>query len=134
MLTAIDVLGSFPLQTLYKARARGLREWPCQICLESADVGLMLEGYILPETSRDVQFETLHLQIQQMEAKQDITHAKLDAASAERQQIMAQAAEMTRRVLRAMMDEARNGPRLFTLSPIRFNPNIEICVNSPAKN
>ena len=103
--------GSFPLDTLYKVRAKGYREILCQTCVKPSDVGRLLEGYALPEESFSAQLAEMQRQLQQV-------LAKLDVAAAERQQIMAQAAEMTRRVLRAMMDEARNGPRLFTLSPI----------------
>ncbi|MCP4515112.1 MAG: hypothetical protein GY824_07795, partial [Delftia sp.] len=94
--------GRFPLKTLRKARAKGIRELRCQNCLEETGVGRLLEGYVIPP-------EPLSQQLAETEAR---LLAQLKEATAERQLILAQSAEMTRRVLRAMLDQARNGPRL----------------------
>jgi GTPase SAR1 family protein len=104
--------GQFPLDTLWKARAKGRRDYPCPKCVEDISIGRLLEGYVTPD-------EPLREQLAEI-----IT--RLEEAKADRQRILAQSAEMTRRVLRALLDEALNGPRLFTLSPIdptrRFDP------------
>ncbi|MCB0200221.1 MAG: leucine-rich repeat domain-containing protein [Anaerolineae bacterium] len=103
--------GRFPLETLHRARAKGIRDLRCQVCLEEIDVGRLLEGYVTP-------VEPLSQQLAMLESK---LLAELTKASVERrhlQGILAESAEMTRRVMRALLDEARNGPRLFTLSPI----------------
>lgn len=97
--------GRFPLKTLQKARTRGLWQLRCQTCLEESDVGRLLEGYVTPAAP-------LSQQLAEMEAR------LLAQFTAGNQLILAQAAEMTRRVLRALLDEARNGPRLFMLSPV----------------
>ncbi|MCP4540322.1 MAG: hypothetical protein GY832_24555 [Chloroflexi bacterium] len=96
--------GRFPLQTLHRARAKRIRELRCQTCLDEIGVGQLLEGYVVPTEPLSQQLaETLVL---------------LKEAKVERQRLLAQSAEMTRRVLRALLDQARDGPRLFTLSPI----------------
>ena len=103
--------GRFPLHTLHKAKARRLPTMLCHTCLEEIDVGQLLEGYVTP-------VEPLSMQLAALEAK---LLAELAKASVERrhlQGILAESAEMTRRVMRALLDEGRNGPRLFTLSPI----------------
>jgi internalin A len=100
-------IGQFSLQTLYRAKSRRLPTMLCHECLEEIDVGQLLEGYVTP-------IEPLSTQLAEMEAK---LMAALQEAHIERQSILAQAAEMTRRVLRAMLDEAREGPRLFLISP-----------------
>ena len=97
--------GHFPLRTLHQARAKGIHDLRCQVCLEEADVGKLLEGYIVP-------VQPLSQQLIEMERR---LKAEYQMGT---QRILAEAAELTRRVLRAMMDEARDGPRLFTLSPV----------------
>ena len=108
--------GQFPLQTLYRAKSKLLTTVLCHECLEEINVGQLLEGYVTP-------VEPLSKQLAEMEAK---LIAALQEAHVERQSILAQSAEMTRRVLRAMLDEAREGPRLFLISPIdptrKFDP------------
>ncbi|MCP4517528.1 MAG: hypothetical protein GY824_20165, partial [Delftia sp.] len=85
--------GRFPLKTLHKARAKGIRELRCQMCLENTGVGRLLEGYVIPP-------EPLSQQLAEAEAR---LLAQLQKATVERQLILAQSAEMTRRVLRAML-------------------------------
>ncbi len=65
--------------------------------------------------------EPLGKQLAEMEAK---LIAALQEAHVERQSILAQSAEMTRGVLRAMLDEAREGPRLFLLSPVDLRESL----------
>jgi hypothetical protein len=70
-----------------------------------------LEGYATPVDPLSQQFADLEAKLLAELAKAAIERQAL-------QGIMAESAEMTRRVLRALMDQARFGPRLFTLSPI----------------
>ena len=78
-------------------------------------MGKLLEGYAQPQ-------EPLSQQLAAMEAK--LLAAYKQAALERRaltddlQRLRGEAAAITRRVLRALTDEAMAGPRLFTLSPI----------------
>ncbi len=95
--------GRFSLETLYRARRAKRRTWPCDKCMKEIDIGRLLEGYALPAGS-------FSQQLADMEARLLAEHARAagDRALMLRnlQSLRAEAAAMTRRVLRALTDEA----------------------------
>ena len=102
----------FPLDKLPRALNAGRRTLFCLDCEQDCEVIRLLFGHQLPDAP-------LVAQVAALEAR---LLAEFKAASTERREyalmLASQAAEMSRRVLRALVHEANNGPRLFTLEPV----------------
>ncbi len=99
--------GRFKLETLKKARNKR-QVWPCGECIEDIEIAQILDGISIPQTSIEDKLEQIQQGLEDLDQK----------TSQEMRIIAAQSNQVLRQLLQASLSEARQGPRLFTLSPV----------------
>ena len=104
-------MGRFKLRTLYMAFAKRKQTRECDECLEEVSISQLLEGYVTSEIP-------LSRQLADMEIK--IT-TELQEAKKDRQFYAAQSSESSVSLGQSFLDEAKNGPRLYSLDPLEFS-------------
>ena len=129
--------GRFNIKNLNSALASGVSMLQCHACRNNFDVAEILHGYRPAGTDVHQGFAQLRAQIKEEFVKAGVKNEEAfslaalqraqlaDRHSKEIQRLAAQSAEMIRRVLRAIADEAHHGPRLFTIAPrsaSKWNP------------
>ena len=97
---------TFRFEDLVRLRGR-MPTYPCIRCLEPQDVAALLTG-----------FGTVS--VDESKLDQILTYAKTAAVGT--QQIQAQSAQLMRFLLKALTDEAKECPRLFTIVPLGGGP------------
>ena len=93
---------TFRFQDLLKLRGR-MPNYPCIRCLEPQDVSALLTGFGAPA-------------VDETKLDQILNYAKTAAVGT--QQIQAQSAQLMRFMLKALSDEKRESPGLFTIVPL----------------
>lgn len=104
--------GRFPLEFLLRVvEDETVR---CQVCAKKCDVVKLLYGHTISR-------QPLRDQLDALIGGQAVMLKELASAKEERQLYAAQAAELTRRVLRTFLSDANRGPRLFSLEPADYS-------------
>jgi Leucine-rich repeat (LRR) protein len=122
-----DGWGLFDLSKLTVSREMGRTEYPCSQCPRWLSIDSLLLGNWVPDTSdqdrlvRAVRQATLpgiaHI-IDEVAAQGTLIRNAIEAQSTEIQRALSQAEERLRNLLHALDDEARDGPRLFSIAPV----------------
>lgn len=115
-LVTSECKGLFEVSKLLENLKRDRKEQPCPICNEWQIIGQLLSN--APDATKPISIEML---ARQFASIQD----KLDVVDTNTQRIMSQIDKTYTDLLKVLLDEAKEGPRLFSLIPFKrsgFNP------------
>jgi hypothetical protein len=108
--------GLFEVSKLLENLKRDRKEQPCPICNEWQSIGQLLSN--APDATKPISIEALERQFASIQDK-------LDVVDTNTQRIMSQIDKTYTDLLKVLLDEAKEGPRLFSLIPVKrsgFNP------------
>jgi hypothetical protein len=108
--------GLFEVRKLIENKKRGRPEQPCPICNEWQNIDNLLNN--APAATKPISIDVLEKQLSSLENK-------LDTVDINVRRIYSQADKNFDDLLHILTDEAKEGPRLFSLFPLegsRFNP------------
>jgi len=115
-LNETPCIGLFEVRKLIENKKRGRPEQPCPVCNEWQDITKLLNN--APAASQPVSIEVLEKQFASIKDK-------LDVVNANTQRILSQVDKQYADLIQIFTDEAKEGPRLFSLFPLegnKFNP------------
>ncbi|MDM8569280.1 COR domain-containing protein, partial [Thiotrichales bacterium HSG1] len=111
--------GLFEVAKLIESRNKGRPEYPCPIpdCDEWQDIDNLLVNAPQPKIATLLENQTAELK-QSHEAIKQLQQNNYQALSSQIRTMMSQADEQFFMLINTLTDEARDGPRLFTLTPL----------------
>ncbi|MDO9303375.1 MAG: COR domain-containing protein, partial [Anaerolineales bacterium] len=115
-LNPIPCFGLLEVRKLIESKQKNRHEHPCPICNEWQDIETLLRN--APAASKPISIEVLERQLSSIENK-------LDTVDVNVRRIRSQADKNFDDLIRIFTDEAKEGPRLFSLFPLdrsHFNP------------
>ena len=115
-LNSIPCFGLLEVRKLIESKQKNRHEHPCPICNEWQDIETLLRN--APAASKPISIEVLEKQLSSIENK-------LDTVDINVRRIRSQADKNFDDLIRIFTDEAKEGPRLFSLFPLdrsKFNP------------
>ncbi len=115
-LNSIPCFGLLEVRKLIESKQKNRHEYPCPICNEWQYIETLLRN--APAASQPISIEVLEKQLSSIENK-------LDTVDINVRRIRSQADKNFDDLIRIFTDEAKEGPRLFSLFPLdrsKFNP------------
>jgi GTPase SAR1 family protein len=115
-LNPVSCIGLFEVGKLMENLKRGRPEQPCPVCNEWQSIEQLLHN--APAASKPIAIEVLERQLSSIEDK-------LDTVDVNVRRLRSQADKNFDDLLHILTDEAKEGPRLFSLFPLersKFNP------------
>jgi hypothetical protein len=108
--------GLFPVEKLIESKRRNRPEYPCPVCNEWQNIDSLLRN--APAAARPISLDELSAQFASIKDK-------LDSVDVNTRRILSQVDRNFDDLLRVLTDEAKEGPRLFSLVPVdrrNFDP------------
>jgi len=108
--------GLFDVQKLIESKRKGRPEFPCPVCNEWQDIDCLLRN--APAAARPISLDTLQVEFAAIKGK-------LDEVDINTRRILSQVDKSYTDLLQVLTDEAKEGPRLFSLFPLErrdFDP------------
>ncbi|RJP51705.1 MAG: hypothetical protein C4583_08075 [Anaerolineaceae bacterium] len=115
-LTTLDCKGLFEVSKLIENRKRNRHEQPCPICNEWQSIEQLLSN--APAATERISLDSLMKEFAQVKDK-------LDEVNDNTRRILSQVDKQFADLIQLYTDEAKEGPRLFSLFPVdgnKFNP------------
>lgn len=107
--------GLFEIKKLVEAKKRGMQNYPCHACDEWQEIdGLMVNSAKVIRQSD----ENLLLELSEIKECIHRNGLSVEEVRTEISAILSKLDEAHRRFIIAMSDEAKNGPRMFTFTPV----------------
>jgi Leucine-rich repeat (LRR) protein len=122
-----DGLGLFDIAKLTTSRQMGRGDYPCQRCPQWLNIDQLLLGTPAPEASdegrlvravREATIPGIAQVIEAVKSQGQIVLDTIDQQGLEVQRALSQSEERLRNLILALDDEARTGPRLFSIEPL----------------
>jgi hypothetical protein len=122
--------GLFDIEKLIASRQRGRPEYPCPACNEWQEIDRLLLGASRATTADERLTNAIKAAVQPdfanmitvIDNQTRVVSGALDRLATHTQGAISQAEEHLRDLIIAFDDEAREGPRLFTLGPVESTP------------
>jgi internalin A len=111
--------GRFRVEALHHFLEDGLRQIPCQFCLQPQDTIRLLHGFERETASQ--QLDRIEEMVACLPPEISRIKAGIEVVSVELEEVKSQQADLFMKMLHAMADEAKEGPRFFTLEPSEGN-------------
>jgi len=109
-------IGLLEVRKLIESKQKNRHEYPCPVCNEWQDIDSLLRN--APAAAQPIVLETLLAEFAAI-------RGKLDEVNINTRRILSQVDETYVNLLQVLTDEAKEGPRLFSLAPVdrsNFNP------------
>jgi len=109
-------IGLLEVRKLIESKQKKRHEYPCPVCNEWQDIDTLLRN--APASAHPISLNELQIQF---ESIQD----KLDEVNTNTRRVLSQVDQSFTELLQVLTDEAKEGPRLFSLFPLersKFNP------------
>nr|VFJ89316.1 MAG: C-terminal of Roc, COR, domain [Candidatus Kentron sp. H]VFJ91138.1 MAG: C-terminal of Roc, COR, domain [Candidatus Kentron sp. H]VFJ97453.1 MAG: C-terminal of Roc, COR, domain [Candidatus Kentron sp. H] len=123
--------GLFQVEKLIDSKRKRRPEYPCPVCNEWQDIDALLRNApaVRPVATTQIGLDILLAKIADLERAQVITYARMRAGFAQLdandRQLLSRVDDAYDGLMHALTDEAKDGPRLFSLEPVdrrRFDP------------
>lgn len=118
-------VGLFEVEKLVENKKRGRPEVPCIICNEWQNVDQLLLNAPASRPSTDLELlannsvlRELSMLRQVLVKQNDVVMGRFDALDASQKELLSKADASFNGLLRAFIDEAKEGPRLFSMRPV----------------
>jgi hypothetical protein len=128
-LNSEPCIGLFEVQKLIENKKRKRPEQPCNVCNEWQNVELLLHNAPasrpnplseLLENPADVMaiLRDVRQQMQQQQARHDVVLGRFDKLDSSSRELISRVEDAYVGVMRTLLDEAKDGPRLFSFEPV----------------
>ncbi|MGZ8907592.1 MAG: COR domain-containing protein [Methylobacter sp.] len=124
--------GLFEMQRLIESKRRGYPKYPCSVCDEWQDIDCLLRNGTTSRTTTTGELLANHALLSEMRdlrrllvSQHDKTMGRFYNLDAGQKKLLSLGDEWYTKLLQVLTDEAKEGPRLFSLAPIdrsNFNP------------
>ncbi len=106
--------GTFVIKALRTFQAQGIKEIPCQICYSTQNISQLLLGFEDKGVELHAEIAALHDHI---DVRADDLHIHIEG-------LASRLANYVMAIMQSMANEAKHGPRLFTLEPVEQQGSI----------